>query len=208
MSNLWQPTKLQGNLTTIPRRCVLGQRHPLRSRACPSSLLLPVPSPMSFPPSWLGLSTFTRAFFELSYPTPPPASPDSFFTSRYYETGLLDACFIVSTIAVFAVTRDIVRLRIATPIANKCLFGSTKGAVALTNGKGGCKTPANGTSHAANGNGNGHYTVRRLSAKNRLRERNVVRFAEQSWSLVYYGIWWPFGVVRSFPSFSPTHAKF
>ena len=156
---------------------------------------------MSFFSSSPGLSTFTRAFFALSYPTAPPASIDSFFTSKYYDTGLLDACFIVSTIAVFAVARDIVRLHIATPIANRWLFGSTKGAVALTNGKRASNTLANGTNHAANGNGNGHYTVRLLSAKNRVRERNVVRFAEQSWSLVYYIIWWNFGLVRSFFSF-------
>lgn len=169
---------------------------------------------MSFFPSWPG-PTFTRAFFELSYPTPSPANPDSFFISRYYETGLLDACFIVSTIAVFAVARDIVRLHIATPIANKWLFGSTKGAVPLIDSKKGRKNLANGTErnlangtgHAANGNGNGHYAVPLLSAKNRVRERNVVRFAEQSWSLVYYSILWPFGVVRSFHS-SPTHANF
>jgi acyl-CoA-dependent ceramide synthase len=161
---------------------------------------------MSFFPSWPGFSTFTRAFFGLSYPTAPPANPDSFFTSKYYETGLLDACFIVSTIAVFAVARDIVRLHIATPIANRWLFGSTKGAAALINSNKGGKALANGTANG-NGNGNGHYIVRKLSAKNRVRERNVVRFAEQSWSLVYYSIWWPFGVVRSFFLFNPTHAN-
>ena len=207
MSNVWLPpqeNEPRGNLTAIPRRCCFGQRHPLRSRACPPSLLLLVTSSMSFSPFWPALSMFTRAFFELSYPTPSPASPDSFPTSRYYETGPLDACFIVSTIVVFALARDIVRLRIATPIANKWLFGSTKGAVALTNGKKGDKTLTNGSGHAVNGNGNGHYS----SARNRVRERNVVRFAEQSWSLVYYGIWWPFGVVRSFRLLLLTHANF
>lgn len=185
---------------TIPRRCYSGQPQPLRSRACPPSHLLLLTSSMSFSPFWLRLSTFTRAFFELSYPTPSPANPDSFLTSRYYDTGPLDACFIVSTIVVFALARDIVRLHIATPIANKWLFGSTKGAVALTNNKKGGKPLTNGSGHAANGNGNGngHYSPHLLSAKNRVRERNAVRFAEQTWSLVYYGIWWPFGVVRSF----------
>jgi acyl-CoA-dependent ceramide synthase len=154
--------------------------------------------PLSFSPSWPSLSTFTRAFFELSYPTATPANPDSFPTSRYYEPGLLDACFIVSSIAVFAVIRDIVRLHIATPMANKWLFGSTKGAVALTYNKRRGKSLANGNGHTLNGNGDGHYSVH-LSAKNRMRERNVVRFAEQSWSLVYYTLWWSFGVVRSFP---------
>ncbi|KAG8816058.1 sphingosine N-acyltransferase lag1 [Serendipita sp. 399] len=148
----------------------------------------------------VSLSTLIRPFLQLSYPTAPPANPDSFPNANYYDIGLLDGCFIISTMAVFAVLREIVRLHIMTPFANKYLFGningyqyrSTKSRKANGNANGG-HTHANG--HA---NGNGHYAARRISARNRVRERNVIRFAEQGWALVYYTIWWCFGVYIHF----------
>ncbi|CAG7849393.1 SubName: Full=Related to protein LAC1 {ECO:0000313/EMBL:CCA71791.1} [Serendipita indica DSM 11827] len=155
---------------------------------------------MSFPStSSPSLSTLLRPFVQLSYPVPRPANPDSFPNANYYDIGILDGCFIISTIAVFAVLREIVRLHIMTPFANKVLFGSTRGYISrsktsrYTNG-----SAANG--HATNGHanghhaGNGHYAARQISAKNRVRERNVIRFAEQGWAIVYASVWWCFGL--------------
>jgi acyl-CoA-dependent ceramide synthase len=183
--------------------------------------------PISFP-------RFLAPFLQLSYPVAPPSNPDSFPNSNYYDIGPLDACFIISTMAVFAVLREIVRLKIMTPFANKVLFGSTSGyrplyrrsasssstsllangksngitangTNGLSNGNGfpstgtlASKLNGNGNGHGhANGNGNGahHYAARRMSAKNRVRERNVIRFAEQGWAIVYYTIWFSYGVV-------------
>jgi very-long-chain ceramide synthase len=186
-----------------------------------------------FPQLTHRLSTFFTPFLQLSYPVNPPSNPDSFPNSNYYDIGPLDACFIISTMAVFAVLREIVRLKLMTPFANKVLFGSTSGyrplyrrsasssSSLLANGKskltnGGTNGWANGTTTSglsngivstANGNGNGHghangngahhYAVRKMSAKNRVRERNVIRFAEQGWAIVYYAIWFCYGVVSS-----------
>jgi hypothetical protein len=85
-----------------------------------------------------------------------------------------------------------------TPFANKYLFGSTKGFQKYKR-----SSKANGT-HSSNGhsngnsNGNGHYALRKISAKNRVRERNVIRFAEQGWGLVYFIFVWGFGLVSYF----------
>ena len=145
-----------------------------------------------------------RAFFQLSYPVPTPPNPDSFPNSNYYTTGPLDACFIISTLALLAIAREIVRLHIMTPFANKVLFGHSAGWKSPSKRS---KLNANGHPNSnglvSNGNGTSHYAVRKISAKNRVRERNVIRFAEQGWPIVYYTIWWCFGLVSLRPN-SPT----
>jgi acyl-CoA-dependent ceramide synthase len=147
---------------------------------------------VSFPSS----SDLLRAFFQLSYPVPTPTNPDSFPNSSYYSVGPLDACFIISSLAVFALAREIVRLRIMTPFANKLLFGHSKGWQSPSKRS---KLTGNGHAHpnglVSNGNGTSHYAARKISAKNRVRERNVIRFAEQGWTIVYCTIWWCFGLV-------------
>jgi very-long-chain ceramide synthase len=185
-----------------------------------------------FPPLTHNIPRFFTPFLRLSYPVAPPSNPDSFPNSNYYDIGPLDACFIISTMAVFAVLREIVRLKIMTPFANKVLFGNTSGyrplyrrsgssspTFLLANGKSkpangatawpngiGTNGLSNGFASIVNGNGNGHghangngnsYAVRKMSAKNRVRERNVIRFAEQGWAIVYYAIWFCYGVVSS-----------
>ncbi|KAG8837689.1 sphingosine N-acyltransferase lag1 [Serendipita sp. 400] len=156
----------------------------------------------------VSLSTLIRPFLQLSYPTARPANPDSFPNANYYDIGLLDGCFIISTMAVFAILREIVRLHIMTPFANKFLFGNMRGYQCKTlkskKANGHANGQANGGHIHANGhsnghaNGNGHYAARRISARNRVRERNVIRFAEQGWAFVYYTIWWSFGVYIHF----------
>lgn len=158
--------------------------------------------------SSLSLSTLIRPFVQLSYPVPRPPNPDSFQNWNYYDIGPLDVFFIVSAMAVFAVGREIVRLHIMTPFANKYLFGSTKGWQRYKK-----RSKVNGN-HSSNGisngngvaNGNGHYALRKISAKNRVRERNVIRFAEQGWALVYPIIWWSFGLV-SYPFILQTNSS-
>lgn len=135
------------------------------------------------------LLDLVRPFFSLSYKTDKPAAPDAFPNWNFYDIGPLDACFVIGTIATFAVLREIVRLRIMTPFANKWLFGDTRGYI------GGSYKLNSTPSNSSNGKPNGRYTVRKISAKNRVRERNVIRFAEQGWAITYCTIWWCFGVV-------------
>lgn len=149
-------------------------------------------SMLSLPTSWQDLQPFLRAFVQLSYPVERPKNPDSFPSWNYYGIGPLDVCFIISTMAVFAVLREIVRLHIMTPFANKILFGNSRGYQVNTLRANGSAPKQNGTS---NGAANGHHNVHKISARNRVRERNVIRFAEQGWALVYYTIWWSFGLV-------------
>ncbi|KAI0824735.1 longevity assurance proteins LAG1/LAC1 [Trametes gibbosa] len=142
-------------------------------------------------PGWL--PSYLVPFFVLSYPVPPPENPDSFPNSKYYTNGPLDACIIITAIAVMAVLRDFTRLFIMEPFARWKLTQDLKKtrAAARANGK------ANGNGYA-NGNGNGHASHANglVISKQEARkmQRSVIRFAEQGWSVVYYTAQWFFGV--------------
>ncbi|KAI0368088.1 longevity assurance proteins LAG1/LAC1 [Pilatotrama ljubarskyi] len=146
-------------------------------------------------PAWLPKPLIP--FFILSYPTAPPAQPDSFPTSNYYGTGLLDGCIIITCIAVMAVLRDVTRIYVMEPFArwklSRDLRLSKQKQAALANGNGKANGHANG--HA---NGNGHAAHANGSAISRQEakkmQRSVIRFAEQGWSVVYYLAQMCFGV--------------
>lgn len=154
--------------------------------------------------------SFIVPFFTLSYPTPRPAEPDSFFNSSYYGNGLLDGCLIVTCIAVMAVLRDALRLGVFEPFARWWLTRTLKKSKRLQNGA------ANGdikhygsvpkTNGAPNGNGNGIANGNGVASdaitKSEARKlhRSVLRFAEQGWSVVYYTCQWLFGLVRPLTS--------
>ena len=157
-------------------------------------------------PAWLPPQLVP--FFTLSYPTAPPAIPDSFPDANYYGTGLLDGCLVITAIAVMAVLRDATRLVVCEPFARwklaRDLRNEKRRALAKANGT------ANGTTKAhANGNGttNGHAKASPdvfTPAERRKMHRSVIRFAEQGWSVVYYTLQWGFGLVRPLsPSPSP-----
>lgn len=143
-------------------------------------------------PAWL--PTQLIPFFTLSYPTAPPAHPDSFPDSNYYATGLLDGCFIITVIAIFAVLRDATRLLVMEPFARWKLARDlrlAKRKLVQANGK------ANGNGHA-NGHANGYAAglERVTPAERRKMQHSVIRFAEQGWSVVYYTVQMFFGMVR------------
>lgn len=148
-------------------------------------------------PEWL--PSFTIPFLTLSYPTEPPAAPDSFPNSKYYSTGLLDVCIVITIIAVFAVLRDVARLYVLEPFARWKLTRDLRLQHAKTNGLSNGK--ANGSLHPkANGvaNGNGHAVTKELSitkAEARRMHRSVLRFAEQGWSFIYYTAQTVYGLV-------------
>ncbi len=147
-------------------------------------------------PAWLPHQLVP--FFTLSYPTAPPLHPDSFPESHYYGTGLLDGCIIISAIAVMAVLRDVTRVFLMEPFARwklrRTLQSSKRKKLALANGNGNGAAKSNG--HA---NGNGHArrdTSLVTPAEQRKMNRSVTRFAEQSWSVIYYTAQFCFGLVR------------
>lgn len=147
-------------------------------------------------PAWLPAKLVP--FFTLSYPTAPPLHPDSFLESNYYGTGLLDGWLIITAIAIMAVLRDVTRVFLMEPFARwklrRDLQSRKRKKLALANGNGNGAAKSNG--HA---NGNGH--VRRdvspvTPAEQRKMNRSVIRFAEQSWSVIYYTAQFCFGLVR------------
>jgi len=134
------------------------------------------------------LPAFLVPFLSLSYPTDTPLNLDSFPHSPYYNTGPLDACFVITCIAVMAILRDAIRLGILEPFARWKLSADLRRKIEPH-------------SHRfANGNGthnaNGH--ISRISKRESDKmHRSVLRFAEQGWSALYYSVQWTLGFVRA-----------
>lgn len=175
-------------------------------------------------PSWL--SPYLVPFAYLSYPTDTPSNLDSFKNSSYYGTGILDACFVVSWVAVLALLREFVRLAVMEPFARTWLSRqAARGGISTPKilQKSVKVTPAKEAIEEPYGvprdkveseklelllrsrrNGESKpklekITKRRLKGMTKeewRRERSVLRFAEQGWALVYYTIYWSLGIVR------------
>ncbi|KZT29309.1 longevity assurance proteins LAG1/LAC1 [Neolentinus lepideus HHB14362 ss-1] len=152
-------------------------------------------------PQWI--PSFLVPFFTLSYPTERPVDPDSFPTSFYYKTGPLDACFIITCIAVMAVVRDAVRLGVFEPFARwkltrgkhvapeKAVLKSEKQSL---NGNG-VHEKGNGAMQTVNVQDVTQLSSPSFKSKEERRiHRSVLRFAEQGYSFVYYGFSWCFGM--------------
>jgi len=137
------------------------------------------------------LPSYLLPFVTLSYPTPPPLNPDSFHHSAYYGTGPLDACLIITCIALMAILRDLVRVYVMEPFARWKL---TRDWERLN-------TSPLHSNIKHNGAPNGHVNSDSTSMSPRHARkihRSVVRFAEQGWSAIYYTLQWSFGFVRAF----------
>lgn len=146
-----------------------------------------------------GLPDILVPFVTLSYPTDAPAHPDAFPTSKFFSIGLLDGCFIVTCIAVMAILRDVARVFLMEPFAKwyltRLFMHESESKKAATNGH-------------SNGNANGYPVEKKNGAppsalskrKDRIIHRSVLRFAEQSWSLIYYTVQFGYGLVCSLHS--------
>jgi very-long-chain ceramide synthase len=142
------------------------------------------------------LPSYLVPFFSLSYPTDKPPNPDSFHNSAYYNTGPLDACLIITCIAVMAVLRDAARLGIMEPLARwKLMKDLEERRKRRANGKPNGKVygVAHSNGHAVHANGDVYQTP---ATELRLVHRSVLRFAEQGWSVIYYTVQWCNGLVR------------
>ena len=140
-------------------------------------------------------------FFTLSYPTSSPARPDSFHDSRYYVTSILDACLVVSCIAVMAVSRDITRIYLAEPFARwKLTRDWERSQREKTKVNGAAKGSAIGSS-VPNGiasHKNGEHAPPTMSKRDaRKIHRSMLRFGEQSWSFICYTVNFTLGVVSN-----------
>jgi acyl-CoA-dependent ceramide synthase len=138
---------------------------------------------------------FLVPFISLSYPTDTPTNLDSFHDAQYYKTGPLDACLIISCIAVMAVLRDATRLGIMEPFAKWKLSRDLH--LKRVN-----RNKSQGLANGGKANGNGHHAngdiVQMSKRESRQMHRSVIRFAEQGWSALYYAIQWTYGIVSFF----------
>ncbi|KLO18101.1 longevity assurance proteins LAG1/LAC1 [Schizopora paradoxa] len=144
-----------------------------------------------------GLPDILVPFVTLSYPTDAPAHPDAFPTSKFFSIGLLDGCLIVTCIAVMAILRDVTRVFLMEPFAKwyltRLFMHESESKKATTNGH-------------SNGHANGYPAEKKNGAppsalskrKDRIIHRSVLRFAEQSWSLVYYTVQFAYGLYVHF----------
>lgn len=147
-------------------------------------------------PQWL--PSFVIPFVTISYPTSPPAAPDSFTSSSYYASGLLDGCLIITCIAVMAVLRDALRLGVFEPFARWYLTRQLLKSKAKQNGHANGDAKKEPKSNGA-ANGNACHADGPVITKKEARklQRSVLRFAEQGWSVVYYTLQWSYGVVST-----------
>ena len=145
-------------------------------------------------PEWL--PSYLVPFFTLSYPVSPPDNPDAFPDANFYVPGLLDACFLVTCIAIMAVLRDFFRLCVSEPFATWYLTRDQERGRSMSpkrmNGKSQNGYVANGNGHAADEK---TALLRTKKKEDRAIRHKVLRFAEQSWSLVYYTVQWCYGLV-------------
>jgi len=139
-----------------------------------------------------GLPDLLVPFVTLSYPTNAPAHPDAFPTSNFYSVGLLDGFFVLTCIAVLAILRDVLRLSILEPFAKWFLTRN------ISHGNGVKKAVTNGH---ANGNGNAYPAEKQngmpstlSKRRERAIRRNVLRFAEQGWNIIYYTLQFSYGL--------------
>lgn len=143
------------------------------------------------------LPSYLVPFFTLSSPVPAPANPDSFPDFRYYNVDKLDACIVITCILTMAILRDATRLGIMEPFARwkltRDLARRKKVDATRVNGNG----KANGV---VNGNGNAKSSLITDKEARQMR-RSVLRFAEQSWALIYYTCSWGAGLVRAYMLF-------
>ena len=139
----------------------------------------------------VGLPRFLVPFVTLSYPADPPARPDSFPHARYYGTGPLDLCFVLMWIGFLGIARELVRLKLFEPFARAWLRSADDQYERSKRANG-----PDEKSGLAPGSLPAHYPRNKLSKKEQIRERSVLRFGEQSYQWVYFVIYWSFGAVR------------
>lgn len=156
-----------------------------------------------------------QPFIGLSYPVPIPEDADSYYEATYYNKGPNDLLFIATWVVLLASFRELLMRFFFMPIARwrfESLAQAKQGARSARQKANGHTvseklaasptktTPApvrqRRTSPSKPAKPVKSWTETKKSRDAKLRERNVLRFAEQGWSLAYYTVFWALGMVR------------
>jgi len=134
-------------------------------------------------PHYPGLADRIRPFFALSYPVPTPRAADLLPQWQHYEKGYLDACFVLTWVILFSIIREVAMSYVLAPVARHLMYGPW------------ATRPAKGdTTASVNGAGNGHSAQQISKQEEGRRERRVTRFSEQGFIMIYYLVYWSFGM--------------
>jgi acyl-CoA-dependent ceramide synthase len=154
-----------------------------------------------------------QPFIGLSYPVPTPKDTDSYFDATYYNKGPKDLLFVATWVVLLAVCREVLMRFFLMPVARwrlESLAAAKHGARLARKSNGHAiseklaaptkttptlvrqrrPSPSKFTKPVKT------WTETKKSRDAKLRERNIVRFGEQGWSLVYYSVFWALGMVR------------
>lgn len=167
-----------------------------------------------------------QPFVGLSYPVPTPDDTDSYYSATYYNKGPKDLLFVATWTVLLVLLREVLMRFFFKPIArwrlehlaavkrnarptspngaparvksNKHTVGEK---IATAPSDGSTKSVRQRTSRRSSPVGSPNkpvktWTETKKDRDAKLLERNVLRFAEQGWSLVYYIVFWALGVVR------------
>jgi hypothetical protein len=121
-------------------------------------------------------TSLLHPFLHLSYPvSSPSSSPTS--PIQLYVKGPLDACYVLSSFLFFVVAREVFMRCLFAPIARKWVVDAGGGA------------------QKEGGKGKGEGGASSTAVGQKAQRKAAIRFAEQGWSLLYYSVYWGFGLV-------------
>ncbi|CAE6512813.1 unnamed protein product [Rhizoctonia solani] len=149
-----------------------------------------------------------ESFVAPSYPVPIPADTDSYFDATYYNKGPKDLLFVATWVVLLAVCREALMRGFFMPIArwrfaalarakqnrraakrDPPSVGEKIAKTAVPEVRQRKVSPASKPAKPIKS-----WTETKKSRDAKLRERKVVRFAEQGWSLTYYAVFWALGM--------------
>ncbi|KAH7345098.1 TLC domain-containing protein [Rhizoctonia solani] len=159
--------------------------------------------------SRLPIPPYLEAFVAPSYPVPAPPDADSYYDATYYNKGPKDLLFVGTWVVLLALFRELLMRGLFMPIARWRFEALAK---AKQNRRATKRDPpsvgekltktvtapevrqrkASPASKPAKPIKSWSETKKARDAK--LRERKILRFAEQGWSFAYYAVFWALGM--------------
>ncbi|CAE6407410.1 unnamed protein product [Rhizoctonia solani] len=159
--------------------------------------------------SRLPIPAYLEPFIAPSYPVPSPPDPDSYYDAIYYNKGPKDLLFVATWVVLLVIFREALMRGFFMPIARWRLDSLAK---AKQNRRANKRDPPSVGEKLVKTAKAPEVRQRKVSPASKpakpikswmetkksrdakLRERKVVRFAEQGWSLAYYTVFWTFGM--------------
>ncbi|CAE6520797.1 unnamed protein product [Rhizoctonia solani] len=150
-----------------------------------------------------------EAFVAPSYPVPTPPDADSYYDATYYNKGPKDLLFVATWVVLLALCREGLMRGVFMPIARwrfdaLALAKQNRRAAKRDPPSVGEKlvktavapkvrqrkvSPASKPPKAIKS-----WTETKKSRDAKVRERKILRFAEQGWSMTYYAVFWALGM--------------